>query len=205
MRGFAPVERLNQRLNDAHRSVIGSGIAPRFEIVGFRHMPLAKLGSLVAMRAEKHFQVDSIRFQRRSEFEIGGRVVGWVPSENQQDLNFAGAHVFDERMQRLVAVDWVGVDRFGVDDRLADVAQRLVDGVCKGMDDGRLMIAGDHHAGTSMRLQVFRQSGDKLRLLTTYAASGIYADSATQRASKGLNIPRPPRHSAARLDRKSVM
>ena len=129
MGALAAVERLNQRLNDADRAVVGAGIAPGFEIVRFGNVPLAKLGGLVAMRAEKHFQIDGIRFQRRSEFEFGGRVVNRVAAENQQQIDFAGAHVFDERMQRFVSVDRIGVDRFGVEDRLADVAKRSVHGM----------------------------------------------------------------------------
>ena len=53
VRALAAIERLDERLNDADRSVVGAGIAPGFKIVRFRNVPLAKLGGLVAMRAEK--------------------------------------------------------------------------------------------------------------------------------------------------------
>jgi len=53
VRALAAVERLNERLNDADRSIVGAGVAPGLEIMRLRHMPMAKLGGLVAMRAEK--------------------------------------------------------------------------------------------------------------------------------------------------------
>src|ERR1039457_4213517 len=110
------------------------------------HVPLAKLSRLVPMRAEKYFQTNRIRFQRRSKFEFGGLVVGRVAPQNHQHVNFAGAHVFDERMQRVVAVHWIRVNWFGVDHRLADVAERPVDSVPERVDRGWLMIANNYEA-----------------------------------------------------------
>ena len=62
------------------------------------------------------------------------------------------AHVGDQVFQRLGLVDRVGVDRVGVEDRLADIAQRLIDGVGQRVHDRRLMVARDHDAGTAMAL-----------------------------------------------------
>ena len=49
------VQRFDKRLDDGDSAVIGTRIAPRLEIVRFRHMPLTKFGSLVAVRSEENF------------------------------------------------------------------------------------------------------------------------------------------------------
>ncbi len=123
VRGLAAIQRLDQRLNDAHCAVIGAGIAPRFEIVRFGNVPLAKFGGLVAMRTETNLQADGIRFQRGSKFEFGRRVISRIAAENQQQVNLARAHVIDERLERLAAIDGIGIDGLGVKDRLANIAQ----------------------------------------------------------------------------------
>ncbi len=54
-----------------------------------------------------------------------------------------------------VLVHRIRGDGLGVDDRPADVAQRLVDCMRQRVHGGRLMIAGDHHARAAMALQIF--------------------------------------------------
>src|SRR5579862_9691690 len=63
VRGLAPVERLDQRLNNARGAVVSAGIAPGLKIVRFRNVPLTKFGGLVAMRSEINLSLDCIRFQ----------------------------------------------------------------------------------------------------------------------------------------------
>ncbi len=96
MRRLATVKRLDQRLNNAYRSVVRACIAPGFEIVRFRYMPMTKFGGLIAMRTEKYFKVDGIRFQGLGEFKFGGRIVGRIATENQQQINLPGTHVFNK-------------------------------------------------------------------------------------------------------------
>ncbi len=55
VRGLSAIEGLDQGLDDADGSVVGAGIAPGFQIVRFEYVPLAKVGSLVAMRAQIDF------------------------------------------------------------------------------------------------------------------------------------------------------
>ena len=47
MRSLAVVKRLNQRLDNRHRAIVRTRIAPRFEVVRFRNVPVTKLRSLV--------------------------------------------------------------------------------------------------------------------------------------------------------------
>ena len=92
----------------------------------FGNVPLAEFRGLVAMRAEEHFQIDCIRFQCRRKFQFGGCIVSRVAAKNQQQVDFAGAHVFNQRVQRLASLYGVCIDRFGVENRLANITKRIV-------------------------------------------------------------------------------
>ncbi len=54
VRTLATIKRLDERLNDADRSIVGAGITPGLEIVRLWNVPLAKFAGLVAMRAQKY-------------------------------------------------------------------------------------------------------------------------------------------------------
>src|SRR5688572_2404946 len=73
----AVVERLDERLDDRDRTVVGPGVAPGLEIVFLRDVPVTKLASLVEMRAE----VDSKRHLVHTvdvQLQISGRIVNRV-------------------------------------------------------------------------------------------------------------------------------
>ena len=53
-RAFPAIERRNQRLHNADSSIVGARIAPSFEIMGFVHVPVAKLRSLIVMKTESN-------------------------------------------------------------------------------------------------------------------------------------------------------
>src|SRR5260370_41190915 len=61
-RALAVVEWSNQGLDDARSSIVGAGIAPRFEFMRSRNVPLAKLGSLVLIEAVMHAQQNFTAF-----------------------------------------------------------------------------------------------------------------------------------------------
>ena len=46
------VERRDDRLNDGRRAIDGAGVAPAFERMGERKLPLAEFAGLVALLAE---------------------------------------------------------------------------------------------------------------------------------------------------------
>ncbi len=148
VRALPAIKRLDQRLNNTDRPVVSARIAPRLKIMRLGNMPLAKFSGLVSMRAQKYFQTDGARFQRRGEFKFSRRVVCRIAAENQQQVDFSGAHVLDERMQRLVATYRICIDWLGIENRPADVADRLINGVRESVNSGWLMIANDHNAGS---------------------------------------------------------
>ncbi len=156
MRALAGVQRRNQRLHNAHRAVISASIAPCFEIVRLVHVPLAKLGSLVLVKTEMDAERNARTLQRIRETEVGGSIVGRISAQDDQHVHLAAAHVCDQILQRLSLIHRVGIDRIGIEDRLADIAQGLIDGVGQSVDGRRLMISGDHHARTAMAFQLLQ-------------------------------------------------
>ena len=121
---LAVVQRRDQRLHDAHRAVIGAGVAPGFEIVGFVDVPLAEFRSLVLVEAEMHPQRNIRVLERVGESQVGGRIVGGISAHDDQHVHLAAAHVGDQVFEGLGLVHRVGIYRIGVENRLADVAQR---------------------------------------------------------------------------------
>ena len=85
-----------------------------------RDMPLAKRGGLIdfgtQMDAQRHFA------QARGKIKIGGRGIGWIAFDNNQRRHRAPHHILRQFAQRSELVDRVGLHRFGVHDRLSDVA-----------------------------------------------------------------------------------
>ena len=59
-------------------------------------------------------------------------------------------HVGGQFFDRFGLVDRIRIDGIGVENGLADVAQRLVHGVSKGVDDGWLMVARNDSARAAM-------------------------------------------------------
>ena len=124
-RALAVVERSDQRLDDADGAVVGAGIAPGFEFVRRADVPLAEFGGFVLIEAVVHAQRNFAVLQSVGEVQIGGRVVGGIAAEDDQQIDFAAVHVGDEIFDRLGLIDRIRVDGIGVEDGLADVAKRL--------------------------------------------------------------------------------
>src|ERR1700751_5876314 len=136
---MATVERIDHWLNDGDGPVISSSISPGFKIVNAIDVPKRLHSSFIAMRAEmddcSNF-VESVR-----EVEVGGRGVDRIGVENDQPVHLAAVHVGDERFEFVTLNRGHGVDGFGVDDGLADVAERTIDGDGSQMNAGRLLFA----------------------------------------------------------------
>ena len=101
--------------------------------------------------------------QSLGEPEIGRRGVHRVAADDDEDVDLAGVHVGDEIPKRVELIGRFRFDRLRVDDRLADVAKRLVDAVRQGVDGGRLAVAGDDEAAAAMRLQILSDRVDPFR------------------------------------------
>ena len=120
---LAVVERSDQRLDDADGAVVGAGIAPGFEFVSRIDVPLAEFGGFVLIEAVVNAQRNFAALQCVGEIQIGGRIVGRIAAENDQQIDFAAVHVGDEIFDRFGLIDRIRVDRIGVEDGLADVAE----------------------------------------------------------------------------------
>ena len=58
VRGAPVIKRRDQRLDDAHGAVVSARIAPGFEVMSFRNVPVAELRGLVVLQAEMNSQAD---------------------------------------------------------------------------------------------------------------------------------------------------
>src|ERR1700730_7265416 len=87
MRRAAFVERGNQRLNDPDRAVKRSSIAPGFQVVSGRGVPVAKLSGLVVVKAGMDAQLGLQ--ERGAKIEVGRRVVDGVAAENHEKVHLA--------------------------------------------------------------------------------------------------------------------
>ena len=92
---LAVVKRLDQRLNDRHRSVVGTRVAPAFEIMLFRNVPVAKLGRFVEMRSEMNAKRDLVH-PLGVQLQIGRRVVNRISAEDDEHLHASGVDVGDQ-------------------------------------------------------------------------------------------------------------
>jgi hypothetical protein len=79
-------------------------------------------------------------------------------------------------MQRFIAVDGIRIDWIGVEDRLANVAKRLVDSMRDDVNPLWLMVASKDNTGTLMRQQIFRERGLKRLWVVTYDSPKVQAD-----------------------------
>ena len=100
-------------------------------------------------------------------------------------------------MQRLVTGYRVGVDWLGVENRLADVAQRLIDSVRERMHYWRLMIASDYNTRPAVRSQIIRNRLVKPRC--SLGPSYRKPNSSRQSLRKILDVTRLYRQPMVRL------
>ena len=152
MGGPAPIERGDERLNDGHRAVVAACVAPRFQEVRFRNVPVAQLRRLIVIQTEMYAKRRLAH--RVSEAQVyGGRVDG-IAAQYDDHVHHAGVHVRDEIAKRLKLIDGFGFDWVCVNDRSPDVAERGIHGVCEGVHDRRLGLAGDHHTRAAMSTKI---------------------------------------------------
>ena len=101
---------------------------------------------------EVHAQRDLLH--RVGEVQIRGRRVDRIAAEDEQDADRARVHLADELLQRGALIDRAHFRGLRVDDRRADVAERLVHRVRERMDGRRLAVAGDDEAAAARGLQI---------------------------------------------------
>src|SRR6185436_16556845 len=99
MRALALIERLDQRLDNAHSAVVRTRITPRFEIMRFRNLPMTKLGSFIAILTEMNPQLRHLEHPIFVELKISRRVVNGIAADDNQQLNVAVVNVVNQLLQ----------------------------------------------------------------------------------------------------------
>ena len=100
---------------------------------------MTNLGSFVVVKTEVRAQLDLIQsIQIKSQ--IDWRVVSRIAADDDQRIYFARIDVPNEFAQRLRLIDGIGFDGIGIEDRLADVAERVVKNMCQRVNARRLFI-----------------------------------------------------------------
>ncbi len=163
------VQRCDQRLQDRGGAVERSGIAPRLELVGGRNVPVRQqrrfvvvIGQVDAQPQGRHACLavePQAAAELAGEIEFGRGVIDRVPTDDQQYLHAIGPQIVDQFLQRGQLIDRIGLDRFDVNHRLADIAERAIAGVGQGMHLGRLAIARDHQGST---IELFQVADDRI-------------------------------------------
>ena len=104
MRGPAFVKRRDQWLHDRHRAVVRARVAPRFQVMRGRNVPVTNVGSFVVVETEVRAQLNFIQ-PVQIQPEINRRVVSRIAAQDDQRINAAGVDVVDEFAQRLSLID----------------------------------------------------------------------------------------------------
>ena len=162
---------------------------------------MAQRRRLVVVQAEVDAELHLAH--RVGERQIGRRGVDRIAADDDEQIDLAGVHVGDEIAQRRELIDRLGFDRVGVDDRLADVAERLVHRVRERVDDRRLAVAGDDEARSAVRLQILGDRGDPFD--ASAARRRAARTAAPHRRRSRRRSARATRFDLARLQRQPMI
>ena len=106
--------------------------------------------------------------KRVGKAKVGRRIVGRIPTKDDQHVDLSGPHVRDQIFERFGLVDWIRVDRVGVENRFADIPECLIYGVSESVYDGRLMIAHDNDARSTMGEEILNKGPGETRIVSYY-------------------------------------
>ena len=175
--GAAVVERLDERLLDGDRAIESARVAPAFQIVRLRQMPLADLGGLVLVEAQVRADACFLESIRQAQFHR--RVEDRVSSQNQQQVHGARIQIADQVLERSHMVHRAGFDGIGIEDRFPHVAEFCVHHVGQGVNDGRLELARHHQAGALVAHQVLNQASHPFIDVAVLALLGTLGNAQT--------------------------
>ncbi len=163
------IKRLYQRLLDRRRAIESACVAPGFQIVRLRQVPLCENAGLVPLHAQVNGRRDLL--DSRAEGEIGRSIVSWIAAQDDQRLDAAGGDVGSQLLQRGDLRPALGLH---IRDCLARVAERMVDPVRGGVNRCRLARACDHQRPAAILLEVARERGQPLspRIAIQYGEPG---------------------------------
>ncbi len=186
---LAAVERCDEWLNDCCRAVERAGIAPGFEKVRLRHVPMAQRRRLIVVQAEMNAQRDLA--QRIGELEIHGRGVDRVPTQDDEHFDHSGVHVRDQVSQRQHLIDRLSLDWIGVHDRPTDVPKGLVHRVGDRVHDRRLAVASDDQTRAASGSEVLCDRRDPEGLRDSDVTRHRHTDCLSQRPRNRVHLARP--------------
>src|ERR1035437_2813827 len=148
------------------------------------------------MHAQRNFAAR----HRVGETEIGGGVVSRIAAENEQQVDFAAAHVRDEIFEGFGLVDRIRIDGIGVENGVPDIAQLQVHLVGQLVDGWRLMIADNDEAPPLASWQVsVCLSQHSLLLVVQSREVGLQELNAMYGPKGVLEIARPNSNPMVRL------
>ncbi len=191
----AVVDRRDQRLDQGHRAVERTHVAPRLEIVGFGRVPVAELCGLVVIEPEVHTQWHL--FKRCAEVDVRRRREDRIRPEDEKHLDATCRHVGDEFNDRCPAIRRRCGHWRVVGNRRADIAERLVHRARERVDCRRLMIAGHDHRGAAVRAKVLGNRWNPARGDVVRQRAGRGARDAQRRRKRARK-----RQDVARLQRR---
>ena len=116
-------------------------------------MPVAEACRLVLLQSMVYAQPDLLHGS--GEVQLRRRVIERIDAHEKQHVDLAGPHLAGQLAQRIRLVRRMRLDPVGVEDGLADIAQRLVHSVRQHVHGRRLVIAGDNHGTAAVGLEVF--------------------------------------------------
>ena len=154
-------QREDEGLDDAEWASSRARVAPRFEVVRPRDMPLRLRGGFIDGVPERD-RVWDLR-HGRGEVEIGRSIEHRIAAQDDERLNRAPLHRGDERGQRLHARKR-RVLCLVVGDRLTCVAEIRVQGADRGVDGRGLAFPGDNQPLAAVRQEVLRKGVDPARV-----------------------------------------
>ncbi len=185
---FAVIERRNQRLHDPDSSVIPPRIAPRFQEMRLRNVPVAKLRRLIAIKPKMNPQRNFPELLR--EIHVRRRCIHGIAAQNHQRLHRTRVN-FLRQFRHAVRVRR-NLDRIRINDRLARIPQRLIHRVRQRMNCRRLRISRHNQARPAMLLQIPHQRRHPFfrhALRRRMSARNANAQRRAQRPRKSINLP----------------
>ena len=163
VRCLSAVERIDQRLHDGNRSVVGARIGPGLKRVRGGNVPVGDRARLVHVRTE--MGDDLCLVEGRGELEIGWHRVDGVGIQNHKPIHLPGIQIGNQRLNIAKLIARQRKRGLAGDDRsLAGVAQRGVDRPGHGFNRPILIEPWNHDALARVSLQVLGQRSDKLLL-----------------------------------------
>jgi hypothetical protein len=155
VRRLAVVERRDQRLYDAHRPIVGANVAPGFQEVGFRDVPVTLGRRLVFVEAHVRLHADLV--ERFGELQVDRRAVDRVGADDQQELDRPGVHLAHKLAQRRALIDGLNLGRIRERHGRSRVSEREIDRVRQRVDDRRLAVAGNDQTAAARRVEILHQ------------------------------------------------